>query len=90
MNRMWKSFLPATKYDHHIAMDRLENGNIRMIVGGNRTMTAVVTPEVATEIMEHITELLKIPPVTTVPIEVGPPPRIVGISVVINKGFDVA
>lgn len=87
---MWKSFLPATKYDHHVALDRLENGNIRMIVGGNRKMTAVVTPQVAIEIMEHIIEMLKIPPIIAVPIEAGPPPKIVGISVVINKGFDVA
>jgi hypothetical protein len=75
---MYMSFMPAHDYDHPLAVDNIGGPNIRFIVGGNRTMTAVLTPEEALKAGEYIVTLARRmiagPVVISVPIEGGPPP----------------
>jgi hypothetical protein len=90
--RLYRSFLPATKFDHSLVIDNLVgNTNIRLAIGSNRTMTAVVTLEVAKEVRDYLSEAIdqleRGPKVEVIPITAPPGPRdldyVYGIS--INK-----
>lgn len=74
---MWKSFLPATQYDHSIAADVLGN-NIRIMVGDNRTMTAVIAAATGRELIAFLTaaveKIERGPVVTAIQIQKAPPP----------------
>lgn len=77
MKTLWESFLPKTRYDHPLAV-WLEDGDVKVSVGGNRHMTAVVTPEEGLKVAAALTRACRAaidgPMVKAVEITLGAPP----------------
>jgi hypothetical protein len=75
-----RSFLPATKFDHPLAVELLAGSStIRLTVGGRRTMASILTPETALEVAECLVNMASTvqngPTITAITIHSGPPPE---------------